>query len=321
MKTSRLFSSVLTACLLSLTTHALAQSYPARPVRFFTASVGSPQDVIGRLFAQKVADNWGQPVVVDNRAGAGALISIQAVAKAPPDGYTVLVSSAAFAVTPFLYSNIGYDSEKDLIPVALIATTPNIFVTSPGTGIKSLKDVVERSRNGKVQYGSPGFGTTPQLSAEYLFKTLAKATVLHVPYKGIPPVVGGALSGEIEVASISLPPSVSLIKSGKLIGLAVTSAKRSPALPDVPTIAEAGFAGFEDESWVGVWVPAGTPVAVVAKLREELDRAAASPDVRDRLRTAGFEGSAMGGDAFAGYVRRELDKWAKVVKEVGVKVE
>lgn len=321
MKTFRLVPSILAACLLSLAAHALAQGYPARPVRFVTASVGSPQDVIGRLFAQKVAENWGQSVVVDNRAGAGALISIQAVAKAPPDGYTVLVSSAAFAVTPFLYSNIGYDSEKDLIPVALIATTPNIFVTSPGTGIKSLKDVVERSRNGKVQYGSPGFGTTPQLSADYLFKTLAKATVLHVPYKGIPPVVGGALSGEIEVASISLPPSVSLIKSGKLIGLAVTSAKRSPALPDVPTIAEAGFTGFEDESWVGIWVPAGTPAAVITKLREELDRAAASPDVREKLRTAGFEGSSMGGEAFAAYVRRELDKWAKVVKEVGVKVE
>ena len=170
MKTSRLFQTILAASLLSLTTQALAQSYPSRPLRFVTASVGSPQDVIGRMFALKVAENWGQPIVVDNRAGAGALISIQAAAKAPADGYTVLVSSAAFAVTPFLYSNLGYDSEKDLIPVALLATTPNIFVTGPGTGIKSLKDVVERSRGGNVQYGSPGFGTTPQLSAEYLFK-------------------------------------------------------------------------------------------------------------------------------------------------------
>ena len=145
--------------------------------------------------------------------------------------------------------------------------------------------------------------------------------MLHVPYKGIPPVVGAALSGEIEVASISLPPSVSLIKAGKLTGLAVTSAKRSPALPDVPTIAEAGFAGFEDESWVGVWVPAGTPAATVTRLRDELNRAGASPDLRDKLRTAGFEGGTLGGEAFAAYVRSELEKWAKVVKETGVKVE
>ena len=299
-----------------------AQAYPSKPVKFITASTGSPQDVIGRLFAQKISETWGQPIVVDNRAGAGALLSIQAAVKSPADGYTVLVSSTAFAVTPFLYPQHGYDSEKDLIPVALLATAPNILVTSPSTGIKSLKDVVDRAKSGaKVQYGSPGFGTTPQLSAEYLFKSLAKIPILHVPYKGIPPVMTAAISGEVDVASTALPPAVPQIKSGKLIGLAVTSAKRNAAIPDVPTIAEAGFSGFEDESWVGIWVPAGTPAPVVAKLREEIDRAVAAPDVRERLRNIGFETSGLRGDAFAALVRRELEKWARVVKETGAKAE
>lgn len=318
----RMFAATLAvATLAALPQAAQAQAYPARPVKFVTASTGSPQDVIGRLFAQKIADTWGQPIVVDNRAGAGSLISIQTVAKAPADGYTVLVSSTAFAVTPWLYPQHGYDSEKDFIPVGLLATAPNILVTSPSTGIKSLKDVVERAKAGKVQYGSPGFGTTPQLSAEYLFKSLAKVQILHVPYKGIPPVMTAAISGEIDLASTALPPAVPQIKSGKLIGLAVTSAKRNAAIPDVPTIAEAGFTGFEDDSWVGIWVPAGTPAPVVAKLREEIDRAVAAADTRDRLRNIGFEASGLRGDAFAQLVRRELDKWAKVVKETGAKAE
>ncbi len=300
---------------------AVAQAYPSKPVKFVVASVGSPQDVVGRLYAQKIAESWGQPVVIDNRAGAGVLISAQAVVKSPPDGYSVLVSSTAFAVTPWLYPQHGYDSEKDFIPVGLLATTPNILVTSPSTGIKSLKDVVERAKTGKVQYGSPGFGTTPQLSAEYLFKSLAKIQILHVPYKGIPPVIAAAISGEVDVASTALPPTVPQIKAGKLIGLAVTSSKRNPAIPDVPTIAEAGFTGFEDESWVGIWVPAGTPAPVVAKLREELDRAGNAPDMREKLRNIGFEASGLRDDAFAALVKRELDKWAKVVKETGAKAE
>lgn len=318
-----LFAATL-ACSLccALSGNALAQAYPNKPVKFVVASVGSPQDVVGRLFAQKIADSWGQPIVIENRPGAGVLLSAQTVVKAAADGYTVLVSSAAFTVTPWLYPQLGYDSEKDLIPVGLLAVTPNILVTSPSTGIKTLKDAVERARSGaKMQYGSPGYGTTPQLSAEYLFKSLAKVHIQHIPYKGTPPLITAAIAGEVEIVTSALPAMVPQIKAGKLIGLAVTSAKRNPLLPDVPTIAEAGFTGFEDDSWVGVWVPAGTPAAAIAKLRDEIDRAGAATDVRERLRNAGFETSTLRGEAFAQLVRRELDKWARVVKETGAKAE
>lgn len=317
----RIVAALITAVALSVSLTAAAQTYPSRPVRFVVASTGSPQDVIGRMFAQRIQENWGQPIVVENRAGAGALISIQTVVKSPADGYTVLVSSTAFAVTPWMYRQIGYDSEKDFIAVGLLASTPNILVTGAGTGIKSLKDVVERAKTAKVQYGSPGFGTTPQLSAEYLFKSLAKIDILHVPYKGSPPLIAAGISGEVDVASTALPPAVPHLKSGRLVGLAVTSTQRNPAIPDVPTIAEAGFTGFDDESWVGIWVPAGTPAPIVSRLTEEIDRAVKSADLQERLRGVGFEASNLRGAAFGAMVKREIDKWERVVKETGAKVE
>lgn len=301
---------------------ACAQAYPSKPIKFITASTGSPQDVVGRIFAQKITETTSHPVVVESRAGAGALISIQATAKAPADGYHVLISSTAFAVTPYLYKDPGYDSEKDLVPVALLATAPNILVTSPTSGVRSLKDAVERARQGKdLHYGSPGYGTTPQMSADYLFKVLAKVNVMHVPYKGIPATIQATMANEVELSATALPPVVPLIKSGRLAGLAVTSTKRSSALPDVPTIGEAGFADFEDESWVGVWVPAGTPAPVIAKLRSELMAAARADDVRVKLANIGFEASTMPPEAFAAMVKKEMQKWEKVVRETGTKIE
>ena len=301
---------------------ACSQAFPSQNIRIVVGSgVSTPSDILARVIATEVATAEKWTLVVENRAGAGALISIQTVAKAPADGYTILVSSTAFAVTPWMYPQHGYDSEKDFVPIGLLATAPNVLVTSASSGIRSLKDAVDRARVGKVQYGSPGFGTTPQLSAEYLFKSLAKVDILHVPYKGIPPVIAAAISGEVDVAFTALPPAVPHIKAGRLVGLAVTSGARNAAIPDVPTIAEAGFTGFEDESWVGVWLPAGTPVAIVSRLRDELDRAVASPDLQERLRNIGFEASNLRGDAFGQMVKRELDKWQRVVKVTGAKVE
>lgn len=322
MKQTRRSHALVMALALLAPGLAAAQGYPSKPLRFVTASVGSPQDVVGRIFAQKIGEGWSQPIVVDNRAGAGSLLSIQSVAKAPADGYTVLVSSTAYAVTPFLYKDLGYDYRKDLVPVALLATTPNILVTSPNSGIRSLKDAVERARQGReLHYGSPGYGTTPQLSAEYLFKVLAKVNATHVPYKGIPGTIQATLANEVELSSTALPPAAPLVKSGRLVGLAVTSSKRSAALPDVPTVGEAGFADFEDDSWVGVWVPAGTPAPVIARLREELANAGKSEDVRAKLANVGFETGAITPAAFDALVQKELRKWEKIVKETGTKVE
>ncbi|WP_159593577.1 Bug family tripartite tricarboxylate transporter substrate binding protein [Hydrogenophaga sp. BPS33] len=322
MKPTRPGRALFLAMTLSAPLLAAAQAYPAKPVRFVTASVGSPQDVVGRIFAQKIGETWGQPIVVDNRAGAGSLLSIQHAAKAPADGYTVLISSTAYAVTPFLYKELGYDANKDLVPVALLATTPNILVTSPNSGIRTLKEAVERARQGRdLRYGSPGFGTTPQLSAEYLFKVLAKVNTTHVPYKGIPGTLQATLGNEVDLSSTALPPAAPLVKSGRLVGLAVTSSKRSAALPDVPTVGEAGFTDFEDDSWVGVWVPAGTPAPVIAQLREALGAAAKAEDVRGKLANVGFETGSLTPSGFEALVQKELRKWDKIVKETGTKVE
>lgn len=302
---------------------AIAQDaqYPGKPVRFVTASVGSPQDVIGRLIGTKLSESWGQPVVVENRPGAGSLVSITVAAKAPADGYTLLLSSSAFTVTPALQPNTGYNAEKDFIPVALIASTPNLLIAGPASGIKTLKDAIAKAKAEPLNYGSPGTGTTPQLSAEYLFKSLAKVPATHVPYSGAAPAVTATAGGQVQVASVAMPAAVQLVKSGKLQGLAVTSAKRASALPDVPTIAEAGYAGFEDSTWVGLWAPAGTPAAVTAKLNAAVAKLLAEPDVREKIHTLGFE--TMGGSPreFAAYQRQELAKWAKVVRETGAKAE
>jgi tripartite-type tricarboxylate transporter receptor subunit TctC len=303
------------------TARAQEAQYPNKPVRFVTASVGSPQDVIGRLIGTKLAETWGQPVVVDNRPGAGSLVSITVAAKAPADGYTLLLSSSAFTVTPSLQPNAGYNAEKDFIPVVLMASTPNLLIANPALGIKTLKDAVARAKSEPLNYGSPGAGTTPQLSAEYVFKSLAKVPATHVPYSGAAPAVTATAGGQVQVASVAMPAAVQLVKAGKLQGLAVTSARRASALPDVPTIAEAGFAGFEDSTWVGLWAPAGTPAAVTGKINAAVVKLLADPDVREKIATLGFE--TMGGSAqeFAAYQKQELAKWAKVVKETGAKAE
>lgn len=322
LRASLVVASLLAcASLYSACVQAQEVVYPSRPVRFITASVGSPQDVIGRLVGAKLSEAWGQPVVVENRPGAGSLVSIIVAAKAPADGYTLLLSSSAFTVTPALQPNAGYNAEKDFIPVVLMAYTPNLLIANPALGIKTLKDAVARARTEPLNYGSPGAGTTPQLSAEYLFKGLAKVAVTHVPYSGAAPAVTATAGGQVQVASVAMPAAVQLVKSGKLHGLAVTSAKRAMALPEVPTIGEAGFAGFEDSTWVGLWAPAGTPAAVTAKLNAMIVRLLGEPDVREKILTLGFE--TMGGtqQEFVVYQKQELAKWAKVVKEVGAKAD
>ena len=304
-----------------LTASAQESAYPARPIRFITASVGSPQDVIGRLLGSKLSETWGQPVVVENRPGAGSLVSITAASKAPPDGYSLLLSSSAFTVSPALTPNAGYHPEKDFIPVALIASTPNLLVASPGLGVKSLKEAMAKAKSEPLNYGSPGSGTTPQLSAEYLFKSIAKVDVTHVPYSGASPAVTAAAGNQVQLASVAMPGALQLVKAGKLQGLAVTSGKRAAALPDIPTIAEAGYPGFEDSTWVGLWAPAGTSASIVSKLNTTIEKMMGAADFREKISALGYE--TLGGTPlqFSAYQKQELAKWAKVVRETGAKAE
>ena len=302
--------------------HAQGAAYPAKPVRFVVAfAPGGPADIVARLVAQKLGDAWGHPVVVENRGGAGGNVAAQAVAKTPPDGYTVLVTTSAIAVNQSLTKNPGYDAEKDLIAVARVASSPNVIVASPALAASTLQEVVEKAKSGKLNYGTAGAGTTPHLSAEYLFKILARVPVTHVPYKGGGPALAAAMSGEVELVSVAMPPAVPLIKSGKVRGLAVTSDRRVAALPDVPTVAESGFPGFADYTWVGLFVPAGAPPDVVVRLNSEVEKLLQQPDMRERLATIGFEPVGGTPPQFAEYLKTELVKWARVVRETGATAE
>lgn len=300
---------------------ALAQSYPDKPVRFMVAfAPGGPADIIGRLVGQKLGDAWGQSVIIENRAGAGGAIATRVVAKAPADGYTVLVNTSSYAVNASLMKDPGYDAEKDLIATINVGSSPNLIVAGPGLN-GSLREVINQARGGKLNYGSAGAGTTPHLTAEYLFKVLAGVNVQHIPYQGAGPAISAAMGGQVEIASVAMPAAVAMVKGGKVRGLAVTSNKRVSALPDVPTVAESGFPGFEDYTWVGLFYPAGTPAAIVDRMNGSVNAILATQDTKDRLAAMGFE--PVGGSArdFSRYLTEEIRKWAKVIKETGTKVE
>ena len=298
-----------------------AQTYPDKPVRFVVAfAPGGPADIIGRLIGQKLSENWGQTVVIENRAGAGGAIATRFVAKAPADGYTVLVNTSSYAVNASLMKEPGYDAEKDLIAAINVGSSPNLIVAGPALK-GSLRDVINQAKGGKLNYGSAGAGTTPHLTAEYLFKVLAGVAVQHIPYQGAGPAMTAAMGGQVEIASVAMPAAVALVKSGKVRGLAVTSNKRVGALPDVPTVAESGFPGFEDYTWVGLFFPAGTPGAIVERANASVNAILATQDTKDRLAALGFE--PVGGSArdFSRYLTEEIKKWAKVIKETGTPVE
>jgi tripartite-type tricarboxylate transporter receptor subunit TctC len=319
MPLARAFLALL---LIASTPAALAQAYPAKPVRFIVAfAPGGPADIVARLVALKLGEALGQPVVVENRAGAGGNVAAQVVAKAAPDGYTVLVTTSAIAVNQSLSKDPGYDVEKDLIPVAIVASSPNVIIASPALGANTLQEVIAKAQGGKLNYGTAGVGTTPHLTAEYLFKVLAKVQVVHVPYNGAAPALAAAMGGEIELASVAMPPAVPMIKAGKVRGIAVTSDRRVAALPDVPTVAESGFPGFADYTWVGLFLPLHAPPEIVAKLNAEVEKLLSQPDMRERLAASGFEPVGGTPRQFADYLKSELGKWARVVRETGVTAE
>ena len=301
---------------------ALAQSWPARPVKLVVGfAPAGPADIVARILQSRLGDRLKQAVVVENRGGAGGNVAAQAVSRMEPDGYNLLMTTSAFAVNPSLSRNAGYDPLKNFATVNIVAGTPNLIVAAPDLPAQTLKDVFALAKKQNLSFGTAGAGTTPHLSAEYLFKSLAKVNIVHAPFTGAGPALSAAAGNQIPLASVALPAAIALAKSGKVKPLAVTSTKRVRSLPDVPTVAELGFSGFSFTTWVGVFAPARTPQAVLARLNSESNLLLFIPEVQEQLEKAGFD--VIGGSLpkVDEYLKAELAKYARVVKETGVTFE
>jgi len=303
---------------------ALAQgaAYPSRPVRVIVPfAPGGIADVAARLVAAKLTEAWHQAVIVENRGGAGGNVGTVAVARSPADGYTAMATTTAVTVNPSLYANAGYDLLKDFAPVIDLASSPNLIAVRQGLDVKSLDELFARAGTAKLSYGSAGSGTTPHLTAEHLFRVTKGLDIVHVPYGGAGPAVSAGAAGQVDVVSVSMPPAMPMVKAGRLRAIAVTGAKRAAALPDVPTVAEQGFPGFEDYTWVGFFMPAGTPREIVARMNSEIEKLLAAPDVKERLAALGFEPVGGSPAQFSAYLKKELAKWGQMVKETGARVD
>ena len=320
MKAIKTLAAALLAALCSA---AAAQDFPTRPVRMIVPfAPGGPTDVAGRVIAQKLSEAWKQQVVVDNRAGAGGNIGMGLAANASPDGYTLLMVSSSFVVNPSLYAKIPYDPFTSFIPVSNVVASPNVFVAHPSVPVKTLQDVVALAQKDpkKLSIATPGVGTTPDLSAE-LFRMTTKIDLVRVPFGGAGPAVASVVGNQVPLGCVAMPPATPHIQGGRLRALAVTSAKRVAALPDAPTIGEAGFKGQEADTLQGLLVPAGTPRPVVAKIYGEVARMVAQPEFRDRMTALGFEIVASKPEQFAAQVKEEVEKWGKVIRAAGIKAE
>lgn len=303
---------------------ASAQGYPNRPIRLVVPfPAGGTTDILARAVSQKLTEALGQAVVVDNRAGAGGNIGADLVAKSAPDGYTLLMGTVGtHAINPSLYSKMPYDHVKDFVPVVLVAGVPNVLVVNPALPVNSVADLIKLAKDkpGTINFASSGSGTSIHLSGE-LFKTMAGVDMTHVPYKGSSPALTDLIGGQVQVMFDNLPSSLPQIKGGKLRAIAVTSMARAPALPGVPTINESGLPGFEASSWFGILAPAGTPAPIVARINAEVNKWLQSSDAREKLLAQGAEAAGGSPEQFGGYMRSETEKWAKVVKASGAKVD
>ena len=298
-----------------------AKDYPNRPLRFLVPHApGGPTDIMARVVAQRLTEAAGWTVVIDNRAGAGGNIGSALVARANPDGYTVLVNSSAFAVNVSLFRKPGYDV-KDFAPVINGGVIPNILFVHPSFPVATLQELIKLGKSKKLSYASAGMGTTPHLTAERLLKTMAGLDITHIPYNGAALAANAVVANEVPVGSAAVTAPAPLIRAGRLKGIVVTSLQRSPALPDVPTVAESGFPGYEDYTLIAFFAPYGTPRPAVEKLNAEVTKALQVPAVKERLATLGFEFTPNTPQQFSEYLKREVVKWAKVVQDSGARVD
>ncbi len=292
----------------------------AKPVTLLVAfAPGASTDIVARSLTQKLSELTGGNFIVENKGGAGGNIATAQVKRAAPDGYTILVHSVAFAVNPSLYADAGYDAVKDFSPVALGPKTPNIFTVNPNVQVKSLPELIEAAKKSPFNYASSGIGTTTHLSMERL-KSAAKIDIVHVPYQPAA-AINAVVAGHTQIASTSMPPAVPMIKAGRLKALAVTSANRSPLLPDVPSITEYGYKEFDDYTWFGFFAPTGTPAAVIEKLNAALNRAMESSDIVEKFAQLGMSSTHNSATEFGSFLKAEVPKWAAVVKSSGAKAD
>src|SRR5215471_19964549 len=320
--TPRRAAIIATACFVLAPLAALAQSYPSRPIHIIVSfAPGGPVDVVARMTADKLPEILGAPAVVENRPSSTGNLGTQIVAKAPPDGYTILATSSAFAVNVSLSPNAGYDAERDFAPIVQAATQPNVLVVNSEFPAKTLGELLEMAKTKKLAYASPGAGTTPHLTGEHLFKAIAKLDVVHIPYKGAGPAAAAVVAGEPPIGSLAVTAPLPFIQAGQLRALAISSATRHRLLPDVPTFKELGYPEIEEYTWVGFFAPAGTPPEALRKLNDALNRVLQMPEVRERLEALTFEPIGGSPQQFTDYVRTEVAKWAVVVKQTGAKLE
>ena len=317
---ARLSAGLLTA---AFAAPALAQSYPAKPVRIVVPyPPGGPNDIVARTVGQKLSEQLGQPVIVDNKPGASGNIGAESVAKSPADGYTLLLLTTGHTINPSLYPKLGYDLEKDLAPVTQLTAGPMVVVANPSLPAKNIKELISlaKAKPGSLNFGSAGNGSSTHLAPE-LFSSMAGIKMNHIPYKGSAPALTDLMAGQIQVAFDFMISAMPHVKSGKIKALAVTSTTRSPAAPDLPTVAESGVPGFEVIGWNGLVVPARTPKDVVAKLNAELKKALDQPDAKERFAAQGFSATWTTPEKFGAYIESEHAKWAKVVKDSGAKID
>jgi tripartite-type tricarboxylate transporter receptor subunit TctC len=300
-----------------------AQTYPNKPVRFILPfPPGGPTDILGRLIGQKLAERLGQPIVPENRPGAGGNIGLEIAAKARPDGYTIGLASPSLSISPTLYKKLNYDSIKDFAPISLVAEIPNMLLVRPSLPVKSLKELVAyaKANPGKLNFGSGGIGTSNHLASE-LFKTLANVNIVHVPYKGSNQAMIAMMGGEIAMVVIGIPSSQAQIQAGKVRALAVLSDERLPSFPDVPTAREAGIDHFEVTTWYGLLAPSGTPRDIVNRLNAEWVKIAAMPDTKEKMQNAGFEPLSGTSEKFAEFIKTEIVRWGKVIRDANLSID